>query len=636
MHIAKKDISFPKYLFHQGKNIRCHEFLGAHPAGKRGSDGYIFRVWAPKAAAVSVSGDFNGWDPSASPLKRLPDDDQIWEAVCPQARPGDCYKFAVTGSDGEIRFKADPFGFSSESPREDSIRQMASRLVDMRKKFHWGDRKWLSARSRTNPYTAPMNIYEVHLGSWRRHEDGSYYTYRETADTLIPYAKEMGYTHLELLPLTEYPYDGSWGYQSTGYFAVTSRYGDPEDFKYFVNKAHENNIGVLLDWVPAHFPRDAYGLCSFDGGFLFEDSDPLRREHKDWGTFAFDFGRPQVRSFLMSSAAFFCDEYHIDGIRVDAVSAMLYLDYGRNEGEWRPNINGGRENLEALQFLRELNQNLLTEFPGVLMIAEESTAWPMITMPPDAGGLGFNFKWNMGWMNDSLEYFQTDPLYRRGSHHRLTFSITYAWSENFILPISHDEVVHGKRSLLDKMPGDYDMKFAGMRAFLVYMMAHPGKKLLFMGSEFGQFIEWNEKQELDWLLLLYDKHRRMRDFVKELNHVYLEHPAFWSRDQEMGGFTWINADDMDHNVYSWYRSGSDGSICLCILNLSGSRWTDTEIGVPEADCYERLLDTDMIRFGGAGSRRKKTYKVFPGERSGLAQHIKVNLPPLSGILLERR
>ena len=421
--------------------------------------------------------------------------------------------------------------------------------------------------------------------------------------------KEMGYTHLEILPLTEFPYDGSWGYQATGYFAVTSRYGDPADFMYFVNKAHEAGIGILLDWVPAHFPKDAFGLIEFDGDFLYEDSDPLRREHQGWGTRAFDFGRNEVRSFLFSSAAFLLDRYHIDGIRVDAVSAMLYLDYCREDGEWRPNINGGRENLEAVSFLQELNQSILTDFPGVLMIAEESTAWPMITMPPQIGGLGFNFKWNMGWMNDCLEYFGTDPLFRRGVHNKLTFSITYAYSENFILPFSHDEVVHGKHSLLDKMPGSYDEKFANLRAFYIYMMTHPGKKLLFMGSEFGQFIEWNEKQELDWLLLLYDKHRRLRDFLRELNHLYLEHRALWSLDNNWDGFRWIDADDADRNVYSYYRTGDDGSACLCILNLSGTEWKDAEFGVPHAAYYERLLDTDMIRFGGTGRRRRKQYKL---------------------------
>jgi len=627
------DISYPKYLFHQGKGTRCYEFLGAHPAQ---GGGFCFRVWAPNAASVCVTGDFNGWDPQALPMAPLDDDPEIWEVICIDARPGDCYKYVIETSSGEFLHKADPYGFSSEFPQEEQIRQMASRLVSLDDGFSWKDDAWITHRSSVNPYTQPMNIYEVHLGSWKRHEDGSYYTYRETADELIPYAKNMGYTHLELLPVMEYPYDGSWGYQSTGYFAVTSRYGDPSDFKYFVNKAHEAGIGILLDWVPAHFPKDAYGLPGFDGGFLYEDPDPQRREHKGWGTLAFDFGRNEVRSFLFSSAAFFCDTYHIDGIRVDAVSAMLYLDYGREQGEWRPNVNGGRENLEAVSFLRELNQSILTEFPGVLMVAEESTAWPMITMPPSDGGLGFNFKWNMGWMNDTLEYFQTDPLFRRGSHHKLTFSITYAWSENFILPISHDEVVHGKHSLLDKMPGDYDGKFAGLRAFFVYMMTHPGKKLLFMGSEFGQFIEWNEKQALDWLLLLYDKHRRIRDFVRELNQVYLENEAFWSMDNTWDGFAWIDADDMDRNVYSYCRFGADGQACLCVLNLSGQEWRNVELGVPEGYAYERLLDTDMKRFGGTGKRRKKTYKVIKGERNGQKQHLKLNLPPLSAIILERR
>ena len=544
MSRTSHDISYPKYLFHQGKASRCYELFGAHPAD---TGGYLFRVWAPHAQAVAIAGDFNDWDPGRTPLHPLADDPEIWECVCEDARSGDCYKYAITTQDGSLIYKADPYGFSAEPPQEDEIRQMASRLTDADMASLWTDDEYLKHRASMNPYTSPMNIYEVHLGSWQRHDDGSYYSYRETADELIPYVKDMGYTHMEVLPVMEYPFDGSWGYQSTGYFSVTSRFGEPADFVYFVNKAHENGIGVILDWVPAHFPKDAFGLVEFDGDFLYEDSDPLRREHKEWGTHAFDFGRNEVRSFLLSSAAFWCDVYHADGIRVDAVSAMLYLDYCRKDGEWRPNKDGGRENLEAVSFLQELNQSILTEFPGVLMIAEESTAWPLITMPPSIGGLGFNFKWNMGWMNDSLEYFETDPLFRRGVHNKLTFSITYAWSENFILPISHDEVVHGKRSLLDKMPGDYDSKFAGARTFFTYMMTHPGKKLLFMGCEFGQFIEWNEKQKLDWLLLLYEPHRRLRDFLRELNQLYLNKRAFWSMDNSWDGFRWINADDGDHN-----------------------------------------------------------------------------------------
>ena len=629
---TNQDISYHKYLFHQGKDARSYALFGAHPA----SEGFSFRVWAPHAKAVGIAGDFNDWDPEKTPMKQLADDPEIWECVCGKARIGDCYKYAITTADGEVIYKADPYGFSAEQPQKDQIRQMASRIVNLDDGFKWKDGAWLAHRASFDPTRVPMNIYEVHLGSWRRHSDASYYSYRETADELIPYVKEMGYTHLELLPVMEYPFDGSWGYQSTGYFAVTSRYGDPADFKYLVNKAHENGIGVLLDWVPAHFPKDAFGLAEFDGDFLYEDPDPLRREHKGWGTCAFDFGRNEVRSFLLSSAAFYCDVYHADGIRVDAVSAMLYLDYCREEGQWRPNINGGKENLEAISFLQELNQSILTDFPGVLMSAEESTAWPMITMPPQIGGLGFNFKWNMGWMNDSLEYFQTDPLFRRGVHNKLTFSITYAWSENFILPISHDEVVHGKHSLLDKMPGKYEEKFAGLRAFLVYMISHPGKKLLFMGCEFGQFIEWNEKQALDWFLLDYEKHARMQSFVKELNHVYLDHRAFWSLDNTWDGFSWIDADDMDHNIYSYIRRGDDGSTCLCVLNLSGQTWQNAEIGVPESGSYDRILDTDMKRYGGGGKRRKKTYKTINGPRHGQPQHIRLNLPPLSAIILERR
>ena len=625
-----QDISYPKYLFRQGKSSRAYELFGAHPARR----GYRFRVWAPHARAVAVAGDFNNWDPDQTPMRQLEDDPEIWECVCEEASCGDCYKYAITTADGRLIYKADPYGFSAEPPQEKEIRQMASRLTSLDTGHLWTDQSYLKRRASMNPYTSPMNIYEVHLGSWQRHDDGSYYSYRETADALIPYVKDMGFTHMELLPVMEYPYDGSWGYQSTGYFSVTSRFGEPEDFVYFVNKAHENGIGVILDWVPAHFPKDAYGLIDFDGDFLYEDSDPLRREHKEWGTRAFDFGRNEVRSFLLSSAAFWCDVYHADGIRVDAVSAMLYLDYCRQDGEWRPNKDGGKENLEAISFLKLLNESILTEFPGVLMIAEESTAWPLITMPPSVGGLGFNFKWNMGWMNDTLEYFQTDPLFRRGVHNKLTFSITYAWSENYILPISHDEVVHGKHSLLDKMPGDYDSKFAGARVFFTYMMTHPGKKLLFMGSEFGQFIEWNEKQKLDWLLLDYDQHRRLKEYLRELNQLYLQKRALWSMDNSWDGFRWIDADDGDRNIFSYYRIGDDGRVCLCILNLSGNLWTNAEIGVPAADHYELLLDSDLKRFGGSGKRRRKKYRVIRGERNGFPQHLKLNLPPLSAILLE--
>jgi 1,4-alpha-glucan branching enzyme len=627
------DISEHKYLFHKGDDCRSYEMFGAHRAGAA-ADGYIFRVWAPRAVSVSLVGSFNEWDTSSDPMHTLEDDDSIWEVVCSDAREGDLYKFAIVTDDGRTLYKADPYAFESE-PVNDIWSQRASVVYDISAKYRWGDSAWMRKRGTVNPYEQPMNIYEVHLGSWKHRDDGTQMTYREMAGELIPYVKKMGYTHIELLPVMEHPYDGSWGYQITGYYSVTSRYGDPSGFKYFVNMAHRNGIGVILDWVPAHFPKDEFGLIEFDGHPLYEYTDPLKMEHKGWGTRAFDYGRPEVVSFLVSNAFFYCEEYHADGLRVDAVAAMLYLNYDRKDGEWTPNDEGGTENKEATKLLQKVNSQVLTNHPGVLMIAEESTAWPNVTKPPQVGGLGFNFKWNMGWMNDVLEYFQTDPYFRKGVHNNLTFAITYAYSENFILPISHDEVVHGKRSLLDKMPGEYDDKFAGDRSFFVYMMTHPGKKLIFMGQEFGHFIEWDEKRELDWILLGYEKHRRLQTFVKELNRCYLETPALWKNDDKFDGFRWIDADNASDNVYTYMRTaeGFDRDAAVVVLNLSGRSFEKYDVGVPDADSYECLIDTDMKRYGGTGSRRKKTYPVLSGSRNGFENHITLKLPALSGIIL---
>ncbi len=630
------NISYQKYLFHQGKNYRSYEFMGAHPLPGK-AKGVVFRVWAPQAEKVSLVAEFNGWNPEATPLTRLEDDPSIWEATVMEMKTGDLYKYAITADTGKVTMKADPFAFEAEAGSIVDGHQYASRVSRLAKSFRWGDKRWMTKRDKQNPYRIPMNIYEVHLGSWRRKEDGSYYTYRELADVLIPYVKEMGYTHMELLPVMEHPFDGSWGYQVTGYYSVTSRYGSPEDFKYFINLAHKNHIGVILDWVPAHFPKDEHGLYEFDGHPLYEDSMPTRMEHKGWGTRAFDFGRGEVLSFLISNAFFYCDVYHIDGIRIDAVAAMLYLDYDREDGEWMPNINGGRENLEAIHFLRQMNHDVLKNFPGVFTVAEESTAWPMVTKPPQDGGLGFNFKWNMGWMNDTLSYFETDPLFRRGSHNKLTFAITYAYSENFILPISHDEVVHGKRSMVDKMPGEYDNKFAGLRSFFVYMMTHPGKKLTFMGAEFGQFIEWNEKQELDWLLLDYDNHRKMQDFVRDLNQLYLDSPAIWETDDRWDGFRWIDADNCDDNVYTYLRLDLDHKKkknLLIALNLSGVDYTDFWIGVPAKGKYTVRIDSDAPAYSGRGLRQETVYTSEEGDCNGQPQHISLSLPAFSGIVLE--
>lgn len=629
------DISEHKYLFHKGKNYKAYEFLGAHREGK----GYLFRVWAPRAVSVSLVGDFNSWDTVSGRMHRLEDDDSIWEILENRASSGDLYKFAIYTDTGKVLYKADPFAFFSEEFKQNEGSRRASVIWDTGDGFEWHDSAMLKNRRETNLFETPVNIYEVHLGSWRHRPGGDVYNYREIADLIIPYAIDMGYTHLEILPIMEHPYDGSWGYQITGYYSVTSRYGTPDDFKYLVDKAHKARIGIILDWVPAHFPKDEYGLVKFDGHYLYEYTDPLKREHKEWGTMAFDYGRPEVVSFLTSSAFFFCDEYHVDGIRVDAVAAMIYLDYGRNDGEWSPNKYGGNENKEAISFLQELNHNILTNYPGVMMIAEESTAWPNVTKPPETGGLGFNFKWNMGWMNDAVEYFSTPPDRRGGIHNKLTFSISYAYSENFILPLSHDEVVHGKCSLIGKMPGDYDDKFATLRCFFVYVMTHPGKKLMFMGSEFAQFIEWDEKRELDWLLLDYEMHRQFKTFVRDINAFYLECKALWERDDTYDGFDWIDADNYKDSVYTYLRSGAEGKrgmTAIIALNLGESDFEEYNIGVPDALYYNVKVNTDSEQYGGRNKDRLRKYYVIRGAVNGFDQHITVRLPRRSAIILEKR
>ena len=640
-----------RYLFHQGKDYRAFEYFGAHRRAPT-EGGYVFRVWAPRAVSISVAGDFNDWDPARLPMHRLEEDDSIWEAIADNAQEGQKYKFVVTSGDGHVVWKADPYAFFSEQGDPASGCMRASILYDLEAHYIWDDAEWLHQREAFDPRESPMNIYEVHVGSWKRRPDGGYYSYRELADILIPYVKDMGYTHIELLPVMEHPYDGSWGYQITGYYSPTARYGKPEDLCYLVDSAHKAGLGVILDWVPAHFPKDDYGLSMFDGHPLYEYDDPNKREHKGWGTYAFDFGRPEVLSFLISNAFFYCQQYHTDGLRVDAVAAMLYLNYDRPDGEWTPNEDGGVENKEAIAFLQQANQDVLHNFPGVVMVAEESTAWPGVTSTPSLNGLGFSFKWNMGWMNDVLEYFRTDMLFRRGVHHKLTFAMTYAYSENFILPISHDEVVHGKCSLLSKMPGEYEDKFRGVRAFLTFMMTHPGKKLGFMGYEFGQFNEWNENQEIDWMLLEYDQHRDLMDFVRKLNHYYRKTPALWRSDDDYFGFHWIDPDNADDNTYFYYRSDTrmpvpvddaeevDTSdlqdIALTALNLSGKDYENYDIGVPNASYYICTIDTESNGRNDEHARQGKIYKVQPGSCNGFDQHITVPLPKLSGMILERR
>ena len=620
----KEEYQLPVYLFHNGTNYKAYKFFGNHKINK---DKFAFRVWAPNATAVSVVGDFNSWDNNANKCKLVAPG--IWEATVKGVNIYDCYKYAVTSPTGVVHLKADPYAVHQETRPG-----TGSKVYELHN-YSWGDEAWQKKKENQNILAQPINIYEVHFGSWKRHDDGNFLTYREMAEQLVPYVKDMGYTHIEMLPIMEYPYDGSWGYQVTGYFAATSRYGLPEDLMYFVDCCHKAGIGVILDWVPAHFPKDAFGLYEFDGTCCYEYSDMKKGEHKEWGTRVFDYAKNEVKSFLISSAEYWIDEFHFDGIRVDAVASMLYLDYCRKDGEWTPNKNGGRENLEAVEFFKQLNSTILSNHPGSMMIAEESTAWPMITMPPDQGGLGFNFKWNMGWMNDMLRYTSMDPLFRKGNHSCITFSFFYAFSENFILPISHDEVVHGKASLLNKMPGEYDMKFDGMRLFLAYMMAHPGKKLLFMGSEFGQFIEWNYKQGLDWLLLDYDKHRQLQGFTRELNNFYNEHSELWEIDYSWEGFQWISSEDNCNSVIAFRRINSKGEEIIAVFNWTPNNFSSYKIGVPEKGTYKVLLDTSLAKYGGDKSRKDNAYKTKAQPIHGYEQNIDLKLHGLSALFLQK-
>ena len=624
MNRITKSKEMPVYLFHQGTNAHAWELLGAHRQlnGKTN-----FCTWAPHAAAISVVGDFNGWDAAANPMTRL-NEQGLWGATVELTHDYDCYKYQITTANGRTLYKADPFAFHTQTPPEN-----ASKIYRLAG-YRWHDAEWMTERAAQDARSLPVNIYELHIGSWRRNADGNYYSYLQLAEELPTYLTEMGYTHVELLPPTEYPYDGSWGYQVTGYYAPSSRYGTPHDFMALVDALHEAGIGVIMDWVPAHFPKDEFGLYEYDGACCYEYSDPAKWEHKDWGTRVFDFGRTEVQSFLTSSANFWAHTYHIDGIRVDAVASMLYLDYGRQEGEWRPNINGGRENLEAVAFLRKLNSTVLSEHPGFLMIAEESTAGPLVTRPPEIGGLGFNFKWNMGWMNDTLFYTSLDPYFRSYNHDKLTFSMMYAFSENFVLPISHDEVVHGKGSLLNKMPGDYNQKFAGLRTFMGYMMTHPGKKLLFMGCEFGQFIEWDYHKQLDWMLLDYESHRKTKDYIRALNHYYLAHPALWQVEDNWDGFRWLNADDNTRSVITYYRADEKGKKSLVLCNFAASRWEDYRMGVPEAGTYRVALCSEEEQYGGAGFDRETLYRSEEQPLGQWAHSITLDVPPLSCMILE--
>lgn len=617
----------PLYLFHEGSNSNAYEYFGSH---RKNKNTVVFRVWAPDAKNVSVTGDFNDWSEAENPMKQLKNSGGVWEAEIKNIKPYDMYKYCITAADGRTLMKCDPYGFHMETRPG-----TATKYYEIDDCYEWHDEKWVEGRNGKNIYESPVNIYEIHAGSWKQYDDGNFYSYRALADSLVPYVKKMGYTHIEFMPLTEYPFDGSWGYQVTGYFAATSRYGEPKDLMYLVDKCHENGIGVILDWVPAHFPKDANGLYEFDGGPLYEYSDPRKGEHYGWGTRVFDFGKNEVRSFLMSSASFWLKKYHLDGIRIDAVASMLYLDYDRKDGEWVPNKNGGNENLEAVEFLQKLNENIFRDFPYAMMIAEESTSWPMVTKPVFSGGLGFNFKWNMGWMNDILRYFSLDGFFRKYNHDCITFSMFYAFSENFVLPISHDEVVHGKKSLIDKMPGSYDEKFAGVRAFLGYMMAHPGKKLMFMGQEFGQFIEWNYEKGLDWLLLDYPKHRALQNYFKKINEFYKANPAFWQIDYSWEGFSWISSDDKDNSVIAFRRIDEKGKEIIVVCNFTNVERCDYRIGIPKKGAYKIVFNSDDVEFGGEGKGNKGKLKTESINMHGFEQSISLDLPPMSAIYIKK-
>lgn len=613
------DVKEAGYLFHQGTYYRSYEFLGCHKQDK----GFVFRVYAPNAKSISVIGDFNNWDSNAHVMSKI--DDSIFQVTVENAKIYDCYKYQITTESGKVINKADPYSFHSQTNGND-----ASKVYSL-DGYLWGDNLYKEYREKNDHYHKPVNIYEVNLASWKKHDDGNYYSYRKMADELIPYVMDMGYTHIELMPLYEYPYDGSWGYQATGYFAITSRFGTPHDFMYFVDKCHQANIGVIMDWVPAHFAKDTFGLIEFDGGYVYEDQNPKRMEHKSWGTRIFDYGKTEVQSFLVSSASMLFDKFHIDGIRVDAVASMLYLDYDRKDGEWDKNSYGDNKNLEAIAFLRKLNMAIFKEYPYAMMIAEESTSWPLVTKPVDVGGLGFNYKWNMGWMNDTLEYIQMDPYFRNNNSNKITFSFYYAFSENFILPISHDEVVHGKYSLLNKMFGDYEEKFDLMRLYLLYMFAHPGKKLTFMGTEFAQFKEWAYKEGLDFCLLEYEKHRKMKNFVHDLNWIYRENPCLYEEDFDWKGFEWINMDTVN-NVISFIRKNSLGERMICVFNFSSLTLENYGLGVDQRGTYISVLDTQEDNYGGAGNT-VKTYHSVDIARHGKNQSITLDLKPNQGILL---
>jgi len=618
------------YLFNAGTNYSLYNLLGAQLEMHQKLNGTVFRVWAPSAVNVSVIGHFNGWDKRVHQMRSL-DSSGIWELFVPGLEENEIYRFVIRTKDGTFLEKSDPFQFFGE------VRPNTASVVRNLNRYQWNDQTWQQERKQSSPYNTPLSIYEVHPGSWRRDpsDPDRFLTFRELADQLIPYVKQLGFTHVELLPVMEHPLDESWGYQVTGSFSVSSRYGVPDDFMYFVDQCHQNNLGVILDWVPAHFPKDPHSLSGFDGTALYEHEDPRKGAHPDWGTLIYNYGRKEVSNFLIASALFWLDKYHIDGLRVDAVASMLYLDYSRSHDEWLPNCYGGRENLEAIEFLKHLNSILYQKFPNNLMIAEESTSFYGVSKPADEGGLGFGFKWNMGWMNDVLNYFSKDTIYRKYHHNSLTFSLMYAFSENYILPLSHDEVVHGKRSLLEKMPGDEWQKFANLRLLLLSMWLHPGKKLLFMGGEFGQRSEWSCKQSLDWHLLDVDKHCQMIDYVRELNIFYRNAPALWEQDYDNCGFEWLDIEDRNNSIISFVRSAKEKQDHLvCLLNFTPQTFDFYKLGLPTNQNYTMVFCSDFTGFGGSTLKKSTLYQAIEEPHGRAAYHTITSIPPLCGLVLE--
>ena len=622
MYYRFDDNRYPLEKFHSGEAVRAYEVMGAHIENWDGRQGVVFRVWAPNALTVSVVGDFNNWDNMATPMYKITDGG-VWEVFVEGIGQYAKYKYCVETPWFEKKLKADPYAFHAETRPE-----TASMVYDING-FNWTDGEWFEKKKEKTHREKPINVYEVHAGSWRKNPDGTPYSYRQLADSLIPYVKDMGYTHVEFMPITEYPFDGSWGYQVTGYYAPTSRYGTPHDLMYFVDRCHAEGIGVILDWVPAHFPKDAHGLARFDGTGCYEYEDWRKGEHKEWGTYVFNYSRFEVHSFLVSSAMMWIDKYHVDGIRVDAVASMLYLDYNRKDGEWCPNMFGGHEHLEAVDFLKNLNIAVHMYHPEVMMIAEESTSWPMVTSPVYDGGLGFDYKWNMGWMNDTLRYMELDPLWRPYHHDNLTFSFVYCFSEKFMLPISHDEVVYGKGSLINKMPGDYYNKFAGVRAFVSYMFAHPGKKLMFMGSEIGQFDEWNAEGELQWNLLDFEKHRGLQKFFKDLNHFYKNTPALHEIDFSWEGFSWIHHDDYQQSVLAFRRIDKEGNDIVVVCNFQPMYRQNYTIGVPDYGVYTEVFNSDSAEYGGFDTKNAERIMTNTEPYHGYQQSMTINIPPTS-------